>query len=395
MPPASDLSWVTLPVDALDVAPDGPGVTLIEPAGGTPYLGRTRNLRRRLRRLLRLRLPDGRTFGEAVEEVRYWAVGSSFEADWRLWRAGREVWADQYRRRLRLRGAPLVKAHLANRFPRTSVTTQLTGGRSLYFGPFRSRTAAEAFEGRLLDFFKVRRCVENLEPSPDHPGCIYGEMDKCLRPCQQAVSDEAYREESGRLLQALGSRGASLLDELSRSRDQASEELEFEEAARWHRRIEQLEGVLAGLDETARDVDCLHGVVIQRGVSGDSATLFPVVKGCLLSPLRLDLSGHPAQISLDRRVRELLDEAPLEAPASVAERFDSLALLRRWLYSSWRQGEMVVFEGFDRIPYRRIVNAISRVMRGEQSATAIETAAMRRAAKLESRAAETSSDNKS
>ncbi len=194
------------------------------------------NLRRGLHRLLRLRLPDGRSFGEAVEEVRYWAVGSSFEAEWRLWRAGRRIWADQYRRRLRLRGAPLVKAHLSNRFPRTSVTTHLAGGRSLYFGPFRSRAAAESFEGRLLDFFKVRRCVENLEPSPNHPGCIYGEMDKCLRPCQQAVSDEAYREESGRLLQALSSRGVSLADELSRIRDQASEDLEFEEAARWHRR---------------------------------------------------------------------------------------------------------------------------------------------------------------
>lgn len=386
MAQAPDLPWVTLPVDGLDVAPDAPGVTLIEPSDGTAYLGRTRNVRRRLHRLMRLRLSDGRTFGEAVREVRYWAVGSPFEAEWRLWRAGRDVWAEQYRRRLRLRGAPLVKAHLSNRFPRTSVTTQFAAGRSLYFGPFRSRAAAEAFEGRLLDFFKVRRCVENLDPAPDHPGCIYGEMDKCLRPCQQAVSDEAYREESGRLLQALSSRGDSLLDQLARGRDQASEDLEFEEAARWHRRIEQFESVLAGLDETARDLDRLHGVIIQQGVSGDSAVLFPLVKGYLLEPLRLDLSGHPAQVSLDRRVRELFEESSTEPPDDTAERYDSLALLRRWLYSSWRQGEIVVFEGFDRIPFRRVVNAISRVMRGEAATAALATAAMRRAAKLEAQA---------
>ena len=79
-------------------------------------------------------------------------------------------------------------------------------------------------------------------------------------------------------------------------------------------------------------------------------------------------------------MRQVLDEAPLEPPDDTAERQDSLALLRRWLYSSWRQGEIVVFEGFDRIPYRKIVNAISRVMRGG-AAAAIETAAMRRAAK--------------
>jgi excinuclease ABC subunit C len=376
----SELPWVTLPVDGLDVAPESPGVTLIEPPGGAPYLGRTRNLRRRLHRLMRLRLPDGRTFGESAAEVRYWAVGSSFEADWRLWRTGRAVWPENYRRRLRLHGAPLVKAHLGNRFPRTSVTTRLTGGRSLFFGPFRSRTAAEDFQDRLLDFFKVRRCVENLEPSPDHPGCIYGEMDKCLRPCQQAVSVEDYRRESGRLLEALASRGTTLRSELVLLRDQASEELEFEAAARWHRRAEQLDSVLAGLDESARDLDSLHGVIVQRAVSGDAASLFPLFQGRVLAPLRLDLGGHPAQISLDRQVREAIDEAELTPAADLAERQDSLALLRRWLYSSWRQGEFVVFEGFDRIPYRKVVNAISRVVSGRPDA-AVATAAMRRAAK--------------
>ncbi len=91
------------------------------------------------------------------------------------------------------------------------------------------------------------------------------------------------------------------------------------------------------------------------------------------------MSEHPAQVSLDRRVRELFDDAYLEAPDDVAERYDSLALLRRWLYSSWRQGEIVLFDGFDRIPFRRVVNAISRVMRGRESA-GIQTAAMRRRA---------------
>lgn len=371
---------MTLPVDGLDVAPDALGVTLIELPGGNAYLGRTRNVRRRLHRLMGLRLADGRLFGEVAPQVRYWAVGSSFEADWRLWRAGLDVWPDNYRQRLRLRGAPLVKAHLGNKFPRTSVTTHLAGGRSLYFGPFRSRATAEDFQDRLLDFFKVRRCVENLDPAPDHPGCIYGEIDKCLRPCQQAVSPEVYREESGRLLQALGSRGSSLRSELAERRDRASEDLAFEEASRWHRRAEQLDGVLADLDETARDVDKLHGVIIQRAVSADAATLFPLFQGNVLRPIRLDLSNHPAQISLDRRVREAISEATLEPVKEVAQRQDSLALLKRWLYSSWRQGELVVFEGFDKIPFRKVVNAISRVMRGDQSAP-IQTAAMRRAAK--------------
>jgi hypothetical protein len=134
------------------------------------------------------------------------------------------------------------------------------------------------------------------------------------------------------------------------------------------------------LDETARDLDSLHGVIVQRAVSGDAASLFPLFQGQVLPPLRLDLGGHPAQISLDRQVREAIDEADLTPARDTAERQDSVALLKRWLYSSWRQGELVVFEGFDRIPYRKLVNAISRVMRGQEDPV-IATAAMRRAAK--------------
>ena len=46
-----------------------------------------------------------------------------------------------------------------------------------------------------LDLFQLRRCQEDLAPSPGHPGCIYGEMGKCLRPCQEAVSREEYAGE--------------------------------------------------------------------------------------------------------------------------------------------------------------------------------------------------------
>jgi hypothetical protein len=36
-----------------------------------------------------------------------------------------------------------------------------------------SRAAAEKFLNDSLDFFKMRRCVEDLHPDPAFPGCIY------------------------------------------------------------------------------------------------------------------------------------------------------------------------------------------------------------------------------
>jgi hypothetical protein len=46
---------------------------------------------------------------------------------------------------------------------------------------------------------------------------------------------------------------------------------------------------------------------------------------------------------------------------TLRERQEYLALLARWYYSSWRDGEWLPFESYDDIPYRKLVNAVSRV----------------------------------
>ncbi len=347
----ADLDWRS--------APALPGVVLIEIDGGEPYLGRTRSVRRRLQRLLKL-------LGDRAQAATYELTGSPLETDLVLGRYGRLAWPEDYRRRLRLRPAPVVKAHLANEFPRTSVTTRLRGGRALYFGPFLDRVSAERFEQDVLDFFGVRRCVENLEPAPEHPGCVWGEMGKCLRPCQAAVSVSDYRRDFGRLLGALESGGTSLAEALEAERDRASEELEFEKAAALHEKTSRARKLFRTERGIARDLDRLHGVAVQRAAEcGDAAvTLLPLYKACWQPKITLTLRPTDGRaVPLDRRVREAL-EATTFHEGSWAERQDSLSLLRKWRFSSTRQGELIEFETFDRLPYRRLVNAVSRVAQG-------------------------------
>ena len=76
----------------------------------------------------------------------------------------------EYERLVKLRMPAYVKLILSNEFPRTQVTTRLAAGPALYYGPFRTRAAAELFENQFLDLFQIRRCQENLEPSPQHRG---------------------------------------------------------------------------------------------------------------------------------------------------------------------------------------------------------------------------------
>ena len=50
------------------------------------------------------------------------------------------------------------------------------------------------------------------------------------------------------------------------------------------------------------------------------------------------------------------------------ERQEYLAILARWYYSSWREGEWIGFANFEDIPYRKLVNAVSRVAKPGASA---------------------------
>ena len=71
--------------------------------------------------------------------------------------------------------------------------------------------------------------------------------------------------------------------------------------------------------------------------------------------------GKP--VSLDRQLRAAF-AAVEPRKLTQRERREYLALLARWYYSSWREGEWVSFENYDEIPYRKLVHAVSRAAHG-------------------------------
>jgi excinuclease ABC subunit C len=347
----------------LEQIPDRPAVFLIETRGGSPYLGRTLLLRRRLRRLLRPETGAGRSLSlrAVAQRVHYWLVGSNLEAGLLLYELASLHFPEDYRARIKLRPPPLLKIILTNPFPRSQITTRLSAAPALYYGPFPTRAAAENFRSRFLDLFQMRRCEEDLVPSPSHPGCIYGEMNLCLRPCQQVVSREEYRTEIERVLDFLRSQGRSLLEVLVAARERLSQECQFEEAARIHRRIQKIEEVLRLRGELAADIERLHGVAVTPAAEPGFVLLWFVIAGCWQAPRRLDCRPEAASgQSLDKRLRELVAGLAPNRPA-LKRREEHLALLARWFYSSARQGEWVAFESLEAAPYRRLVRAISRL----------------------------------
>ena len=342
-----------------------------EDARAEPYVSKTANLRRRLQRLLgpveertkKLNLRD------RVRWIEYTPTGSDFESGFVLYKILRSAFPKTYSNRLRFRFAPLVKLHLENQYPRASITTRLgrINGRNLYYGPFPSRTVAEKFMNDSLDFFKMRRCVDDLHPDPAFPGCIYSEMKMCLAPCFKGCSDEEYSGEVNRVQNYFDSAGESLVREFSVQRDAASASLAFEEAAAIHVRLEKLKPTISQLPEIVHRLDRLSGLIIQPCHLTESVTFFRIERGAISGPAAfcIQTADHTKSQSMESRVQLVLEPlASAKMPAAL-ETMEHLALLKRWYYRSRRIGEMFLADNKGVLPMRRIVRGIGRVLRGE------------------------------
>jgi excinuclease UvrABC nuclease subunit len=359
--------------EVFSAVPAAPAVFLLrgEDARAEPYVSKTANLRRRLQRLLgpveertkKLNLRD------RVRSIEYSPTGSDFESGYMLYRTLRETFPKTYGNRMRFRFAPLVKLHLENQYPRASITTRLgrLKGSALYYGPFQSRTAAEKFMNDSLDFFKMRRCVDDLHPDPAFPGCIYSEMKMCLAPCFKGCTDVEYSAEVSRAQAYFDSGGESLAREFSAQRDAASADLAFEDAAAIHVRLEKLKPVLGQFPEIVRRLDRLTALVVQPCHLADSVAFFRIDSGAISMPavFSIQVAEHMKSQSMESRVLAVLDSFPPVKTPPLLETMEHLALVKRWYYRGRRTGEIFLADDKGVFPMRRIVRGIGRVLRGE------------------------------
>ena len=364
-------------------------------AGTEPYVGKSSNLRRRLQRLLGA--PEGHSrklnLRDRVRSVEWTVTGSDFEASLTLYKTLRSEFPASYSDRMRFRFAPLVKLILDNPYPRATVTTRI-GGRygaysppyrqkrairvghpAEYFGPFATRVAAEKFANDSLDFFKMRRCTDDLHPDPAFPGCIYSEMKMCLAPCFKGCTDEEYATEVARVQDYFLTGGQSLVREIQRLRDDASTNLDFEGAAALHTRSEKVKAATAQLPEIVRRLDELNGVMIQPSAQADSVALFKINGGRISDPVPLDVASKSEAAhmqakpqSMESRTSQALAGVEPVKPQSALEWMEHLALLKRWYYRTTKVGELFLTDANGELPMRRVVRGVSRVFKGEKPA---------------------------
>lgn len=343
-------------------------------AGDKPvHVAWTLNLRRRLSRLLGV--SDHRTPARianlrgSLQTVECWPTGSKLETALLLYELTKAYSPDDYLFRLRLRMPWFLCLTRHDPFPRLQLVNRIPRRCNWLFGPFRSRDAAQHYQEEVLALFQIRRCTEVLIPALEHPGCIYGEMNQCLRPCQCAVTGDEYGTEVLRVADFLASNGKGSIALLAGARDRAAEQTLFEQAAQIHKRIERMTAATTFRDPAITDVTQMNGIALTRSVEAGHVCLWPMVQGHWQDPISLDfqLQG-PERGSIDGEIRERLT-ATMAHPRTVGIRLHDLAIFSRWYYSSWREGPWFPFRTVNDLNYRGVVREISKLGRSDPTAS--------------------------
>jgi hypothetical protein len=405
----------------LPAIPSLPGVFALRGprAGDEPYVTRTADLRRRITRLLAPPESQSKRLNlrERVAGIEYTVTGSEFESTLTLYYAAASLFGiEEARRRLRLRTPFFLRFTAENAYPRVYSTNRLSK-RALEntYGPFPSRAAADRYCDAVLDLFKLRRCWEDLAPYPEHPGCVYGEMKKCLAPCNQACTPEgasAYAAEAAAVKRFFDTHGESMVIDIGLEREAASSAMQFERAAVLHTQWHRVKAAQALADELVQPVTKLRAVIVQRATreaavpateAEPAAAIFLLEVGCLAGPARLSTLGVRAvkeQTSVGSSLFAqplMLQAVPLEGagaapeptpvespevraaalmasleeqastPTDMGTLSDHLSLLRRWYYRPEKQraGEVFFPNADGSWPVRRILRGAARMALGE------------------------------
>ena len=129
---------------------------------------------------------------------------------------------------------PYIKVTLQEEYPRVLFTRKMKKDGARYFGPFKSSFAVKETIELLRKLYQVRDCTRSLprDIGLERP-CLNYQIGQCQAPCQGLVTKEAYREGIDSAVDFLNGNYRPVIQLLEEKMKKASEELDFESAARF------------------------------------------------------------------------------------------------------------------------------------------------------------------
>jgi len=218
--------------------PEAPGVyRFSDPRGRVIYVGKAKSLRQRLNSYfadLSGLHPRTRQMVATAAHVEWTVVTTEVEALQLEYN-----WIKEFDPRFNVRYRddktyPVLAVTMNEEFPRLHVYRGPRRKGVRYFGPYAHAWAIRETLDLLLRVFPARTCSAGVFKRHGQIGrpCLLGYIDKCSAPCVGTVSADEHRGIVEDFSDFLSGRTDRMVRELERRMATASEELEFEKAAR-------------------------------------------------------------------------------------------------------------------------------------------------------------------
>ncbi len=176
--------------------------------------------------------------------------------------------------------------------PRLAVHRGAKHAKGEYFGPFPNSYAVRETLALLQKLFPIRQCENSVYRNRSRP-CLQYQIGRCLGPCVSGlVSKEEYQQQVDYVRLFLSGKDQQVLHQLIERMENASRELNFEEAARIRdqiqavRRVTEKQFVSGNSDDLDvigvsfdAGIACLHVLFIRQGKVLGSRSYFPKVPG--------------------------------------------------------------------------------------------------------------------
>ena len=244
-PPEASLAAAELIRDEARRAPDKPGVYRMYGEDGTClYVGKARSLKKRVMQYAQGRFHTQRialmvSLTRSMEMV---VTASETEA---LLLESNFIKKLKPRFNVVLRDDKSFAELMIRRDHRAPQVRKHRGAHTIpgdYFGPFASTWAVNRTLNTLQKAFLLRSCSDSVYESRTRP-CMLHQIKRCSAPCTGLISLEDYGELVSAAEQFLRGKSREVVGRLSREMQTASDDLDFERAARVRDRIRALSAI--------------------------------------------------------------------------------------------------------------------------------------------------------